>query len=85
MSDPPSSWDVYPQLMKTAPRRRVERAGLRGSDVRLDLPSEIYWTGLGFSKSVHSGGRFRSCELIAFVSIHARRVRHVLLLRCELG
>lgn len=32
-------------------------AGLRGSGVRFELPSDVYWSQLGFQKSVHSDGQ----------------------------
>jgi hypothetical protein len=51
----PSPQDVYAELTKTtfAPSHRA--VGLRGSNGRFELPSDIYWAQLAFQKSAYSG------------------------------
>jgi hypothetical protein len=51
----PSPQDVYADLMKTAFAPALRAVGLRGSNGRFELPSDIYWAQLGFQKSSFSG------------------------------
>jgi hypothetical protein len=51
-----SPQDVYAHLMKTAFAPALREAGLRGSNGRFELPSEVYWAQLGFQKSAYSSG-----------------------------
>lgn len=50
----PSPQDVYADLMKTVFAPALRGAGLRGSNGRFELPSDLYWAQLGFQKSVYS-------------------------------
>ena len=50
-----SPQDVYAGMVKTAFAPALRAAGLRGSNGRFELPSEIYWAQLGFQKSAYSG------------------------------
>jgi len=50
-----SPQDVYADMMKTAFAPALRAAGLRGSNGRFELPSDIHWAQLGFQKSSHSG------------------------------
>jgi Domain of unknown function (DUF4304) len=51
----PSPQDVYADMMKTTFAPALRAAGLRGSNGRFELPSDIYWAQLGFQKSSYSG------------------------------
>lgn len=51
----PSPQDIYADLMKTMFAPALRAAGLRGSNGRFELPSDIYWAQLGFQKSSYSG------------------------------
>jgi Domain of unknown function (DUF4304) len=52
----PSPRDVYAELMKAAFGPALRGAGLRGSNGRFELPSDMYWAQLSFQKSAYSGG-----------------------------
>jgi len=54
-ADGTSPQDVYADLMKTTFGPALRAAGLRGSNGRFELPSDIYWAQLGFQKSSYSG------------------------------
>ena len=51
----PSPQDVYADMIKTTFAPALRAAGLRGSNGRFELPSDIYWAQLGFQKSSYSG------------------------------
>lgn len=50
----PTPQQVYDQLMKETFAPALRTAGLRGSGGRFELPSERYWSMLGFQKSAYS-------------------------------
>src|SRR6266542_309783 len=52
--DSASPQDVYADLMRNAFAPALREAGLRGSNGRFELPSEVYWAQLGFQKSAYS-------------------------------
>jgi len=51
----PSPQDVYADLMKTTFAPALRAVGLRGSNGRFGLPSDVYWAQLGFQKSSYNG------------------------------
>jgi hypothetical protein len=52
--DDPTAQQVYDQLMKVSFAPALRTAGLKGSGGRFELPSERYWSQLGFQKSAFS-------------------------------
>ena len=50
----PTAQQVYDGLMKETFAPALRKAGLKGSGGRFELPSEAYWSQLGFQKSAHS-------------------------------
>ena len=55
----PSPQDVYADLMKTTFAPALRAVGLRGSNGRFELPSDVYWAQLGFFRSPPTTGRMR--------------------------
>ncbi len=53
-ADSAAPQDVYADLMRNAFAPALREAGLRGSNGRFELPSEVYWAQLGFQKSAYS-------------------------------
>ena len=52
--DDPTPQQVYDQLMKESFAPALRAVGLKGSGGRFELPSEKYWSQLGFQKSAYS-------------------------------
>lgn len=50
----PTAQQIYDRLMKESFAPALRATGLKGSGGRFELPSEKYWSQLGFQKSSHS-------------------------------
>ena len=50
----PTAQQIYADLMKESFAPALRAAGLKGSGGRFELPSERYWSLLGFQKSAYS-------------------------------
>jgi hypothetical protein len=68
----PTPQQVYDRLMKESFAPALRAAGLKGSGGRFELPSEKYWSQLGFQKSNYSDSN--ALEFTVNLSVISREV-----------